>query len=99
MAKPERLSFWRVIRFIAFMAVVALFLFVSSRAGIRGVGILMLIGAAVHMVQRRIPYGLEGYEHSGYITGVPAILLGLLAAIAGILMLIQPEFMLSMLGW
>jgi hypothetical protein len=95
----ERLSPWRVAGFVAFIVVVALFQLVSSRAGMMGVGIMVLAGALPQMVTRRIPYGWEGREPSGYITGIPAVLLSLLICAAGLAMLLQPEFMLALLGW
>ncbi len=64
-----------------------------------GVGIMMLAGAVFQLVTRRIPYGWEGLEPSGYITGVPAILLSLFMFAAGLAMLLQPEFMLVLFGW
>jgi hypothetical protein len=95
----EHLSRWRLAGFCAFIVVVALFQLVSSKAGMMGVGIMMLAGAVFQLVTRRIPYGWEGLEPSGYITGVPAILLSLFMFAAGLAMLLQPEFMLVLFGW
>lgn len=96
--RRERLSRWRVIEFGAFIVVVALFQLVSYKAGMMGVGVMMLAGAVFQLVTRRIPYGWEGAEPSGYITGIPAVLLSLLMCAAGFAMLLQPEFMLALLG-
>lgn len=95
----ERLTSWRLVGFAGFAAVVALFLLVSSKAGIRGVGALLLVGAAVQLATRRIPYGWEGREPSGHITGFPAVLLSLLMGAAGIAMLVRPDLMLMLFGW
>ena len=95
----ERFSRWRVAGFGAFVVVVALFQLVSYKAGMMGVGIMMLAGGVFQLVTRRIPYGWEGLEPSGYITGVPAVLLSLLMCVAGFAMLLQPEFMLVLFGW
>ena len=65
----------------------------------RGMGVVMLAHACTHMVTRSIPYGWEGREPSGYITGIPAVLLGLFMAIIGIAMLAVPDFMLVLFGW
>jgi uncharacterized membrane protein YfcA len=96
---PERLSAWRVIGWASFAIGVALFLFIGSRAGMRWFGVVTLAAGAVQVVQRRIAYGWEGREPSGYITGVPAVLLGLLIGALGLAMLAKPDFMLVLLGW
>lgn len=65
----------------------------------RGAGVVMLAVAGRHLVIRRIPYGWEGREPSGYITGVPAIVVGMLMGAVGFAMLAQPELMLVLFGW
>ncbi|BBL70080.1 hypothetical protein MoryE10_06860 [Methylogaea oryzae] len=65
----------------------------------RGAGLLMLVGAGVQLATRRIPYGWEGLDPAGYITGVPAVVLSLLMGLAGAAMLAQPELMLVLFGW
>jgi hypothetical protein len=95
----EPLSHGRVASSVAFIVVVALFQLVSPRAGMMGIGVMMLTGAEYQMVTGRIPYGWQGRESSGYITGVPAVLLSLLMCAAGLVMLLQPEFMLVLFGW
>ncbi len=79
--------------------VVVLFSFVSTKAGMQGMGVLMLAGAGAQLATRRIPYGWEGREPSGHITGVPAVILSLLMGSIGIAMLARPELMLVLLGW
>jgi len=96
---PEPTSLWRIVQFGAFVVDVLLFLLVSSAAGMRGAGLLTLAGAAIQLVKRRIPYGWEGREPSGYITGTPAVILSLLIGLVGIAMIVQPELMLALLGW
>lgn len=96
---PERLSRWRIASFVAFAVVVALFLSVSSQAGMRGAGVVMLVVSGVQVVTRRIPYGWEGREPSGYITGAPAVVVGMLMGAVGVAMLAQPELMLVLFGW
>lgn len=86
-------------RWAGFLTVVALFLLVSSRAGMRGLGLVTLAWASVLAVKRRIPYGLEGQEPAGYITGFPALLLSLVFAVLGGAMIAMPDFMLAMFGW
>lgn len=96
---PEHTLRWRIAGFIAFVFIVALFQLISSQAGMRGVGVVMLVVAGVQLVKRRIPYGWEAQEPSGYITGVPAVMVGLLMGAAGILMFAQPALMLFIFGW
>lgn len=96
---PEKLSASRLAALAAFVVVVALFQLVSSKAGMRGMGVVMLVGAGGQLVTRRIPYGIEGYEPSGYITGKFAVILSLLMGLVGIVMVAQPELMLALFGW
>ena len=96
---PEKLSASRIASFCAFAAVVALFMLVSSKAGMRGLGVSMLIGAGVQAFTRRIPYGIEGREPSGYITGSAAVLLSLLMGLVGVAMVAQPDLVLALFGW
>ncbi len=65
----------------------------------RWMGAVMLYGAVMQIVQRRIAYGWEGREPSGYITGFPAVILGVLLGALGVAMLVQPELMLALFGW
>jgi hypothetical protein len=96
---PERLSLWRIASFVAFAVVVGLFVLVSSKAGMRGMGLLTLAASGVQLATRRIPYGWEGREPTGHITGVPAVVLSLLLGGLGMAMLVRPELMLVLLGW
>lgn len=60
---------------------------------------VMLAGATVQAIQRRIPYGWGGREPSGYITGVPAVFLSALMGLVGVVALVQPDLMLALWGW
>jgi hypothetical protein len=84
---------------MAFAAVVALFLFVSTTAGTRGMGVLMLLAALLQQVRGRIAYGWEGRPPSGYFTGPLATGLNLLFAAIGVAMLIWPEVVVGIFGW
>jgi hypothetical protein len=64
-----------------------------------GAGVIMLIDAGVQITECRIPYGWEGKEPSGYLTGLPALLVSLLMGALGITMIIPPELMLTLVGW
>lgn len=99
MLPPKKPFRWRLIGIAQFIAVVALFLFVGPKAGIRAVGVSVLVWAAASLLTRRIPYGWEGQEPSGYVTGFPAALISLVMFAAGAAMLVVPDFMLEVLGW
>lgn len=92
---PAEPSFWET---IVFCFIAAVFLFVSFEAGMRMVGIAAIIGAVVISLNRRVTYGWKGHEPSGCISGIPAILFGLLQGTAGIFMLLQPELILAILA-
>lgn len=95
-SKPFR---WKFIRLAQFVAIVALFLFAGPIAGIRGVGVSTVVWAGAYLLTRRIPYGWEGQESSGYVTGFPAVLICLVMFAAGVAMLVEPDLMLEVLGW
>ena len=95
----DRSSLWGLIEFAAFVLIVALFAFVGPKAGMRGMGVAMLVVAAAQLITRRIPYGWEGREPSGYLSGTAAVVVGVLAGILALAMLFKTEFMLEMLGW
>jgi hypothetical protein len=84
---------------VAFLAVVALFLFVSTKAGTRASGVILLAGALRQQLVGRISYGWEGQPASGYITGWLATLLNALLALFGLAILVWPEVAMSIFGW
>ncbi len=92
-------SHWRIAGLVAFVIVVALFSFVSFQVGMVGLGASMMIAAGVQITVRRIPYGWEEKEPSGYITGFPAVLICLLLGAIGMMMIVRPEFVLTLFGW
>lgn len=91
----ESLSLWSI---AAFVGIVGLFLFVGEKAGIQGMGLVALVAGFIQIAKRRIPYGWEGREPSGYITGMPAVALGVLMCILALAMLARPELMLVLFG-
>ncbi|MBK1679659.1 hypothetical protein CKO20_04630 [Rhodocyclus tenuis] len=96
---PEKSSAWRIVGWVSFAVAVALFMFANSLSGMRWLGVVTLVGAAIQIIQQRITYGWEGREPSGYITGIPAVLLGLVLGALGLAMLARPELMLALFGW
>ena len=90
---------WSILGFCCFAAVICLFTLVSPVAGMRGLGIVTIGSALGGIVSRRIPYGWEGREPSGQITGGLAVALSLLFGCLGVAMLTRPKLMLVLFGW
>lgn len=89
-----------VLRWVGFLGVVALFLFVSAKAGTRGLGASMVAGSILqHLSGRGIEYGWEGRPPSGVITGWPAVLLNAAFGLVGLAMAIWPEVAMGIFGW
>lgn len=84
---------------VTFLIVVALFVFVSTKAGTRAVGAGMLASAFLQLREGRIGYGWEDQPPSGYITGRLATLLSLLFGALGLVVFIWPEVAMGILGW
>lgn len=91
----ESPSLWGI---AAFAGVVGLFLLGGEKAGIRGMGFVALIAGLIQTTKRRIPYGWEGHEPSGYVTGASAVVLGALMCIVALVMLVRPELMIVLFG-
>ena len=83
----------------AFALVVALFEFVGSSLGMRGIGLVMIAVAAMQLKEGRIAYGWENREPSGYIEGAPAMAFSLAMSLAGLGMVFRPMFFVELFGW
>jgi hypothetical protein len=83
----------------AFLVVVGLFVFVSTKAGTRALGACMLFGALAEWREGRVAYGWKGQPPSGYVTGWFARLLSLVLGAVGVAVLIWPEVAMGILGW
>jgi hypothetical protein len=98
--QPPQSAESSVIGWIGFLAVVALFLFVSTKAGTRGLGASLVVGSIFHHLSGRgIEYGWDGRPPSGVITGWPAVLLTTAFGLVGLAMAIWPEVAMGILGW
>jgi|GEM_PF-4333763 len=75
---------------LSFLITVLLFIFVGEKAGMRFTGLVMLVFACRTLLIRREPYGLEGQEPMGYLTGIPAIISGLIGLLLAGLMIFRP---------
>ena len=82
-----------------FAAIVGLFVLVSAVAGTRAMGVAMLAGAVLQQVRGRIPYGWEGREPLGFLTGGLAIVVNLIMAAIGVALAIWPHAAMNIFGW
>jgi len=71
--------------------VVLLFIFFGQSVGWRSVGVLQLVFSLNTIRKRSVGFGWEGFEPAFYITGIPAVLLGLLSICIAIMLLFYPE--------
>jgi hypothetical protein len=83
----------------AFLLVVVIFLTVGSRAGTRTLGLVTVVAALIQLRAKRISYGWENREPSGYITGIPAIAISCFLGLFGVAMIINPDLIMAILGW
>jgi hypothetical protein len=95
----EGFSKWEILIFLGSCVVALCFIFGSVRLGTRALGLAVQGHAAAMLLSRRIPYGWTGRMPSGYITGIPAVLLSLLMFSVGTVMLFWPEIIISIFGW
>jgi hypothetical protein len=98
-AKSARDGEFSLLGLAMFAVVVGLFLFVSTKAGTRGVGVCMLGGALIQLREGRIAYGWEGRPPSGHISGWPAKLVSVVFGALGLAVLIWPDVAMGVLGW
>ncbi|PXX41528.1 hypothetical protein [Undibacterium pigrum] len=80
---------------LLFIITIALFFFVGEKASIRFSGFVMLFFACRTLLIRRLPYGIEGQEPMGYLTGIPAIISGLIGLLLAALMIFRPAQVLD----
>lgn len=88
-----------IFEIVVFAVVVALFVFVGSKAGTRAVGVVMIFGAAWQQFKGRIPYGWEDQKPSGFLTGRLATVVNLILAALGFSILVWPAVAMDVLGW
>jgi hypothetical protein len=92
-------SWWRVGKYIGFAAVVAAFFFAGELVGVRAIGLLVIAQAYVLLSAKRIPYGWEGQEPSGYVTGLFVQVLTTLLGGLGAAFVAKPALMLGLFGF
>jgi hypothetical protein len=97
---PDRSGPFSAFGWVSFVAVVALFLLVSTKAGTRGMGVSIVVGSILHYLSGKgIEYGWEGRPPAGYITGWPAKLITAAFALTGLAIAVWPEVAMGIFGW
>lgn len=86
----EDTAVFRLFEMLLFIITALLFIFVGEKAGMRFSGFVMLFFACRTLLIRRESYGLEGQEPMGYLTGIPAIISGLIGLLLAALMIFRP---------
>lgn len=93
--QPEESTAPRFVEMLMLIIAIVMFIFVGEKAGMRFLGVMMLVFACHTLLVRRVPYGLEGQKPMGYLTGVPAIISGLLSLLLAGLMIFRPAMVLD----
>ena len=79
----------KVLNILFFVGFVATDLLISHVAAVRVAGVACFVCGVVWMWKRSIEVGIEGREPSFFLTGVPALLAGLLMVALGLATLLQ----------
>jgi hypothetical protein len=90
---------WRFGKYLGFALVMATFAFAGERAGGRAAGVLVIAQAYILLSAKRLPYGWEGREPIGYITGPLVQVLAVLLGCLGAAFVARPTLMLGLLGF
>ncbi|MFZ6874096.1 hypothetical protein ACO0LF_18720 [Undibacterium sp. Di27W] len=80
---------------LLFIISMVIFIFVGEKAGMRFMGLLMLFFACRTLLVRRVPYGMEGQEPIGYLTGVPAVIAGVVELLLAGFVILRPAMVLD----
>lgn len=88
-------TIWRVLEQGGFVLTLVVFFLAGKNAGVRMMGLSMLVFACHCLFVRRIPYGVEGQEPIGYLTGILAFFCGLIALGVAIFMILKPALVLD----
>jgi hypothetical protein len=92
-------GWWRIGKYLGFALVMATFAFAGERAGARAAGVLVIAQAYILLSAKRLPYGWEGREPTGYITGPLIQVLAVLLGGLGAAFVAKPTLMLGLLGF
>ena|SRR5688572_20996509 len=93
---PARVDRWTVLGVVCAIVIAIVWVNVSVVVAVRLWG-MAIIGAAVAFLWcGRIPYGWEGCEPSGYITGGLAVFLNIVALAVGGTFMVVPEIIADM---
>jgi hypothetical protein len=87
---PRALTRWVTVAWVVAIAAVALtYTFIGREAGLRALGGAMIAGAGLQQWLGAIPYGWEGREPSGHLTGWGLTAFNLAFGLTGLAMLVS----------
>jgi len=95
----NRSSFEKILGYAVFVALVVVFFAFGPVMLTRAVGIVLAAGGLYSFLQGSIPYGIEGREPSGYLTGITARLISVVAILLGLSAAIAAPKAACILGW
>src|SRR5690606_9828838 len=95
----NRSNLERILGYAVFVALVVVFFAFGPAMLARALGIVLVAGGLYSSLQGSIPYGIEGREPSGYLTGIPARLISVLAILLGLSAAIAAPTAACILGW
>lgn len=68
-------------------------------AAVRVAGVGVMLSGVIWILRQSVPIGIEGRPPSYYVVGIPAVLLGLVTAVLGLVLLVSPSTIICPLGW
>ena len=89
--QSESASSFRFWPTVGVVACIAAFFAFGELAALRVGGLLCIGGSAHTLITRSVPVGIRGRPPSFYLTGVSAVLVGLIMAGLGVLLLAYPQ--------
>ena len=95
----DRSNLERILGYAVFAALVVVFFAFGPVMLARAVGIVLVAGGLHSFLRGSIPYGIEGREPFGYLTGIPARLVSVVAILLGLSAAIAAQEAACLLGW
>ena len=84
---------------IVFFGALAMYYFVSEKAGARAFGVWLVLFAIAMHKNGGIEFGISGRPGTRRLTGPLAAILNALVALLGVVVVIWPEIPIKLLGW
>ena len=88
-------SLWTI---AGFVVCVTGFLVFGNNVGFRLVGVLCIIHAAHALITQSVPVGIRGRPASFFLTGLSAVLFGLILGVIGVFFVLYPAEVSNALG-